>query len=136
MRVHEFHSSTGGDVCEDVTAGQRCGEPRDARVHQYIAKTWCSPELKVELVVGRALPGGGIHFATLAYQPEDDGSWYSAWFAPHNEPNRFYRAQQFDCTHAVHVASVVQMAMEGLYTEATLLEMGLTNQYIPKVKGA
>lgn len=75
----------------------------------------------------------GIHFANLAWCREEasDGSnWYSGWFAPHNEPGTFYHLDALDAIKMNDITHHVEMAAERHYTEADLIDMGVTNQYV------
>lgn len=143
MRVHSFNGPMPGQhndvthaVCQAITGPDRhkCEQGPGARIHQFIASTGCyNPAVTVEVFVGRSEnPVDGIHFARVAWLREDDGSWYSAWFAPHNEPGTYHRADQFDCMSPSHLALVAADLLNDVFSKEDLLERGITNQYIKK----
>jgi hypothetical protein len=142
MKVHSFNGpaiegapcqAITNEVVEGRTIPLLCGREREARVHRFEATSGCyHPEVKVEVFVGRDVPLGGIHYATVAWVRENNGDWYSAWFSPHNQPGVYHRAEAFDALTPNLVGLHVTALMMGGFDEAKLIEAGITNQYMPK----
>lgn len=128
FKVHDFNGNNG--TCTDLRDGNQCGLTRNDPVHQFKASSglW-TQEVTVQVYTGRDLPGGGIHYCTFAWQPENDRSWFSGWYMPHND-SRWFHVEELDVKSAHQIGMVVRSALDGYYTEEILVEMGMTSQYV------
>lgn len=135
--VHEFHSpatvtaSNGGSTrgCGNVENGVKCGQPESSMVHKFVASSSCNwPIAKVEVYVGGPSYVHKTHYATFAWQSENEGSWFSGWYSAHNDPGVWRRCPKLDCKSGQQVGMFVAGAASHDFTVDGLKEMEVSNQ--------
>lgn len=136
--VHEYHSptaitSSSGEVvvaCGNVENGKQCRMPKQSSIHSFIASPSCAwPVAKVEIYVQRSEGYvGKIHYATFAWQAENEGSWFSGWYKAHNDQANWRRVVGLDCKSGQQIGQFVGSACSGAYTEDILNGMEVRNQ--------
>lgn len=128
--VHEFFTDTTPYGCAHVEYGNRCGLPKDSQVHAFIASSSASsPVAATEVFVQKGDRWvHQIHWATLAWQSENEGSWFSGWYKPHNNQGVWLRCEPIDCKSAQQIGHYVSAACAGAYTEQMMLDLGVKNQ--------
>ena len=128
MQVHRFHAAVAPyDECEQMVGGKVCGDAPQDRVHQLIAEYGCYYPIVTVQVFLRKTPGpvGSVHYATVAFQAENDNSWFSAWCAPHNDPSSFSRLEALDAESIEEMGEHIKWLIEAKFTEVGLNAMGI-----------
>lgn len=131
MKVHPFFPSTiNENYCIQEPNGRLCRQEPNNEVHKRIQndRRPFARLISVEVFVNKGpQPWSGIHYATVTWQAENNGSWYSGWFAPHNSCAEFRRCHLLDSWSIEQAAAHLAMLADRRYTEQQLIEIGITN---------
>lgn len=132
MRIHPFTPIwPQAETCGVLVDGKLCDDFVDDRQHlrivEYSKSCWF-PVAEVKVYIGRGDgPVGGIHYADLLWQREDDGAWFSGWYRPHNDPSKSHRADALDVWYGREISAYVTRALEDRFTEEELNSFGVKN---------
>jgi len=132
MQVHEFFAAVAPmDECEAVIGGRVCGDHPDDRIHKFIAGYGCYyPTVTVQVFVyptRRREHLYSVHYATFFWQAEDEDSWYSGWYASHNNPSEYLRLEAIDCKTFEDMQKYITKILLREYTPKELELMGVKN---------
>lgn len=122
-------------LCIENSDGWICGEGVSHPIHDLDQPPFFSgyPEIEVRITRGGVL---GVHLCQVAWDrithPRFEHiPWFAAWFSPHNQPNRWYRAPRLDAHNEARVGylagTLLYRTLRDEYTDGELKEMGLSH---------
>lgn len=123
MRNHLYDPSVSAtaNICGQWIDGKRCDQGRLDKVHEVSEPKFFSgyPQVQVRVTSGDL----GIHFCQVAWDKQAEG-WFAAWYAPHNSPGKWVRANKLDTQKPAGIGTWM-IGLLGPNDEEDLIELGL-----------